>query len=67
MTTAELKEMPVNERIILMEELWDTLCHENLDLQSPHWHKEIIDERIELIRSGKAEYISIQELKSSSR
>ena len=57
MTVAELKEMPVEKRIILMEEIWDTLCRENVDMESPLWHKEILDERMELLNSGKAKYI----------
>ena len=66
MTTAQLKEMSVDERIILMEEIWDTLCHENVEIESPAWHKDILDERMELINSGKAKYISIEELKRST-
>ena len=66
MTIAELKELPVNERIILMEEIWDSLCHENVEIKSPSWHKDILDERMKLISSGKAEYISIKELKKAS-
>lgn len=65
MTVAELKTMSVDERLVLMEELWDSLCHENVSAQSPEWHKEILDDRIDLINAGKAEYISIQELKKN--
>ena len=64
MTIAELKEMPVNQRIILMEEIWDTLSHEDVEIESPSWYKDILDERMELINSGKAEYLSIEQLKS---
>ena len=66
MITAEIKEMPVNERIILMEEIWDTLCHEKKVIESPSWHKRILDERVNLINSGKANFISIQELKDAN-
>jgi putative addiction module component (TIGR02574 family) len=63
MTVAEIKEMPVNQRIILMEEIWDTLSHEDVEIESPAWHKEILDERMALINSGKGEYLTIEELK----
>ncbi len=63
MTIAEIKEMPVNQRIILMEEIWDTLSHEDVEVESPPWHREILDERMELIHSGKAEYLTIEQLK----
>ena len=61
---AEIKAMPVNQRIILMEEIWDTLSHEGIEIESPAWHKEILDGRMEMINSGKAEYLTIEQLKS---
>ena len=64
MTIAEIKELPVRRRMILMEEIWDTLIHEEIKVESPPWHKEILDERMELINSGKAEYLTIEQLKS---
>ena len=65
MTVAELRKMSVDERLVLMEELWDSLCHDTVSAQSPVWHKEIIEDRMDLITSGKAEYISIQDLKKT--
>jgi putative addiction module component (TIGR02574 family) len=65
MTIAEIKEMSVNQRIILMEEIWETLSNEDVDIESPTWHKEVLDERMKLIDSGKAEYLTIEQLKSS--
>ena len=67
MTVAEIKEMPVNQRIVLMEELWDTLCHDKVEIKSPPWHKEILDERMELINSGKAEYLSAMVMRQGLR
>ena len=66
MLAAKIKEMPVNERIILMEEIWDTLSHEQKDVESPLWHKDILDERKSMINNGEAEYISIQDLKKEN-
>uniref|UniRef100_Q3ARR4 Addiction module component n=1 Tax=Chlorobium chlorochromatii (strain CaD3) TaxID=340177 RepID=Q3ARR4_CHLCH len=63
MTIAELQEQPLAERLMLMEELWETLCNEKHHIQSPAWHQEILEERINLINSGEAEYLSIEELK----
>lgn len=66
MLAAKIKEMPVSERIILMEEIWDTLSHEQKDVESPLWHKDILDERKSMINNGEAEYISIQDLKKEN-
>jgi hypothetical protein len=49
-----------------MEEIWDTLSHEGIEIESPAWHKEILDGRMGLIDSGKAEYLTIEQLKSRS-
>ncbi len=35
MLTAKIKEMPVNERIGLMEEIWDTLRYDENEIESP--------------------------------
>ena len=63
MLTAEIKNMQIKEKIILMEEIWDTLSHNESDIDSPVWHEEILDERKKLIQNGKTKFISINELK----
>ena len=63
MITSEIIKMPVKDRLILMEKIWDSLKSEDLD--SPHWHMDILRERKQKIRDGKAEFISIDELRAS--
>ncbi len=63
MQTNEIKSLPIENRIMLMEELWDSLCHENEEMKSPSWHKEILADRMQAIQSGKSKFISIDELK----
>ena len=63
MLTAEIKNMPTKEKIILMEEIWDTLSYDETKIDSPAWHKEVIDERKNLIQNGKTTFVSINELK----
>ena len=64
MLTAEIERMPTKDKIILMEEIWDTLSSDAEKLDSPAWHKEIIDERKKLIKDSNATFISINDLKS---
>ncbi len=64
MTIAELKGKPFAERLQLMEDLWETLSNEDNHLQSPAWHQEILEERMNLIHTGQAEYVTIEELKN---
>jgi Putative addiction module component. len=60
------KSLTIEQRMLLMEQIWDTLCHENEDIKSPSWHEEIINDRMQLVNSGKAKFISIQELKDKN-
>ncbi|QII13623.1 hypothetical protein KsCSTR_42440 [Candidatus Kuenenia stuttgartiensis] len=67
MIIPEIKKMSTVERLQAMEELWDALCHEEHEIESPAWHEEILDKRKKKIESGKAEFISIEELKTKTR
>lgn len=67
MLTTEIKSMPVADRIMLMEEIWDSLCHEAVEISSPYWHKEILVERMELVKSKQAALLTIEELKNTNR
>ncbi len=49
-----------------MEKLWDSLCHEESEIESPEWHKEILESRREKIKKGEAEFISLEYLKSGN-
>lgn len=67
MTITEIKSMPVSERIILMEEIWDTLCHETEEIPSPDWHEEILKSRLEMLRTNLAEVLTLQDLKNTNK
>ncbi len=62
--TTDIKKMTTIERLRAMEELWDALCHEDKEIESPEWHREILEDRSKKIETGKAEFISIEELKT---
>ena len=64
MITAEIKKMPRRDRIILMEEIWDTLYHDKSEIESPAWHKDVLDERRKKIENGEAKFISIDDLRA---
>jgi len=37
--------------------------HEESEIESPEWHRDILEERKRKIKNGKAEFISLEELK----
>ena len=67
MNTLEIKRLDITQRIQLMETLWDSLLYDEADIESPEWHKDILSDRKKKIEEGTAEFISIKELKNSSR
>ncbi len=50
-----------------MEALWDSFLDEESEIESPEWHRDILEERKRKIKNGKAEFISLEELKASRK
>jgi hypothetical protein len=50
-----------------MEALWDSLLDEEYEIESPEWHRDILEERKRKIKTGEAEFISLEELKASRK
>lgn len=67
MTTVEIERMSTAERLRVMEDLWDRLCVEDEEIQSPDWHSQILAKRQKKIEPGNAGFISIEDLKKSVR
>jgi putative addiction module component (TIGR02574 family) len=67
MNTLEISKMSTVERLQAMEALWDSLIHEETEPESPKWHQDALDARSKKIAEGKAEFISLKELKSKMR
>jgi len=54
--TLPLKEMTVEEKLQLMEALWDDLCQHADQLPPPAWHAETLAEREAAIGRGEADF-----------
>jgi len=67
MNSIEIKKMSVIERLQAMEAIWDSLLYEESEIESPEWHKDILEERKRKIEDGKAEFISLKELKANRK
>ena len=64
MSIDEIKKLDVKDRIILINDIWESLEAQNDEIVSPSWHKDILDKRLEKVKQNKATYISLEELKS---
>jgi putative addiction module component (TIGR02574 family) len=54
---AEIRELPLHEKLRMMEALWDGISPQEAELEVPQWHKDLLDERGQLITDGKAAFI----------
>ena len=53
MDISDVKKMTIIERIQAMELLWDSLLHENKNMDSPEWHRELLLKRKKRLDSEK--------------
>lgn len=67
MNIPDFKNMSANEKIQIMEALWDSFIYEDSEIESPKWHEKIIEERKSNIANGNAKFISLNELKASRK
>ena len=54
--------MSSGERVEAMELLWESFSKEGIDYPSPDWHGKVLAERSEMIESGKATWLTVDEL-----
>jgi putative addiction module component (TIGR02574 family) len=64
MSIYEIYQLNVKEKIILMNNIWESLEVENELIESPIWHREVLEERIAKIKNNEVKYISLEELKN---
>lgn len=57
--TLPLDKMTVEEKLRLMEEIWADLSRNPDDIPIPGWHLEILREREQLVKEGKAKYLDL--------
>lgn len=62
-----IEKLSFLERIQVMEDLWDSLSHEKKELDSPDWHRSILEDRRKKIESGTARLLTIDDLKKQFR
>lgn len=54
---AEIRDLPLHEKLRMMETLWDGIAPLEADLEVPQWHKDLLEERGKLIQDGEATFI----------
>jgi len=54
---ADIRHMPLPDKIALLEALWTDLSSEPGQVEIPQWHKDILDERLQAAERGDVEII----------
>ena len=65
--TLPLEKMSTEEKIRIMETIWDDLCKKADSLSSPSWHKNVLHKREERIKNGDDEFIDWSKAKKHIR
>ena len=64
-----LHQLPLKEKLFVMEALWDDLSQTEAGLPVPQWHQDILDEREVQIAAGTAKFsdweIAKQEIRAA--
>ncbi len=62
-----LDEMTVQEKLAAMESLWENLSGSPEAIESPIWHKDILDQRQQRIADGNAQFEDWEAAKAKIR
>ncbi len=65
--TLSLKEMTLHEKLAAMELLWDDLARCPESVESPTWHKDILDERHQRVADAEAQFTTWETAKTEIR
>lgn len=63
----QIHQLPLHEKLLAMEAIWDAISREEAALEVPQWHKGTLDDREQLIAEGKAEFIDWEDAKRQIR
>jgi len=67
MSIDEIKQLDIAERIILVEEIWDSIAKEQESVELSGYEKSILDARLSSLESNSDDLISWDEMKAKIR
>jgi len=66
MSVAEVRQLPLAEKLQIMEAIWEELRARAEQVPVPAWHKELLDERRKAVEEGREEVFDWDAVKDSS-
>lgn len=64
---SEIRELPLHDKLRMMEALWDGIAPLDDAVEVPEWHKEILDQRDRMVAEGEAKFIDWEVAKQQIR
>ena len=62
-----IKQLSREEKLRMMEAIWEDLSRDEQSIQSPQWHESILQETEQRVQSGKEGILDWQEAKKELR
>ncbi len=62
-----LSEYSYEQKLDLLEALWDDLVRDNTEFRSPEWHEKILKDRAEALSAGKVKVSDWEDAKKRIR
>jgi len=65
--TIEIKQLSREEKLRVMEAIWEDLSYEEEQIESPDWHKKALQETEHRLSSGQEKIMDWQDAKKELR
>jgi hypothetical protein len=65
MSIAEVKQLPLAEKLQIMEAIWEDLRAQAERVPVPQWHRDLLDERRKAVEEGREELLDRDVIKDS--
>ena len=56
--------MSKEERLSTIERIWESFSRDGIEIPSPAWHRQILEDRTRIADSAGAEWLSVDELET---
>lgn len=60
---SEIKQMSTEEKLHLMDIIWHELSLDEKQIEVPQHHKEMLDKREEMVKTGEASFLNWEDAK----
>jgi len=61
----EVERLDLSEKLMLVEDIWDSIANSHSKIPVPQWHKEELDKRYKAYKKGDLELHSWDDIKKT--